>query len=659
MSLDHDLPDAPLPTLEEIEHLVTDASAIAARDCTAAEFFRELLDLAVQATSALGGAVWLRSRQGEFTLQHEIALQGCGLVDSDRAKLAHSRLLQSAIDQDELISAPPKSGELAAQETSNPANAWLLVSPQTGPGGEVVVIELFLAPSISVLAQRGAERILATMSGFAGDFLRNRRLRTLEDERSNWSQREAFTRALHRADSTLETAYVIVNDGCRVIDCDRLSLLRVESAGPRLVAATGSDVIDRRSNVVRQLELIAQLATLGGDSIRFTGGENDEQLPPELEEVLQDYVDLQHTRALQVDLLRATDDDRGSDAPVIAVLISERFTNDKPTPDVAEMAMFLEHSTIALKNSIARESGLWRRLLTAAGGWRTRAIWGLALAAVLFVIGWIPVPFSISARGRLQPALRHEIFAPLDGEVVEVLVRQNDLVEANQLLARLNSDELEQELQRLLGSQDTTRQKVNALRSLRGSGAGVDGGPLADQRIAAEILELEAHLESLAKQLLTLRKQQSDLQLRSPADGQVVTWDVKNLLAGRPVRRGQRLLTVVDPDSDWQLELQVPDQRVRHVLQANEELSEQPVRFILASDPGRTYRGRVERIGAAVSIDRNSEAFVPLVASVEGAGLPAPQPGASIVARIHCGRQPLAYVWTHELWETLRTWLFL
>jgi hypothetical protein len=35
------------------------------------------------------------------------------------------------------------------------------------------------------------------------------------------------------------------------------------------------------------------------------------------------------------------------------------------------------------------------------------------------------------------------------------------------------------------------------------------------------------------------------------------------------------------------------------------------------------------------------------------------RPGATVVARIHCGRRSLGFVWLHEFWEAIRLRLFL
>ena len=44
----------------------------------------------------------------------------------------------------------------------------------------------------------------------------------------------------------------------------------------------------------------------------------------------------------------------------------------------------------------------------------------------------------------------------------------------------------------------------------------------------------------------------------SPIDGEVVTWQVYELLIFRTVQQGQILMSVVDPNGDWEVEVQMP-----------------------------------------------------------------------------------------------------
>ena len=78
-------------------------------------------------------------------------------------------------------------------------------------------------------------------------------------------------------------------------------------------------------------------------------------------------------------------------------------------------------------------------------------------------------------------------------------------------------------------------------------------------------------LLGLEQQEKVLRARQEELTLRSPLTGHI-TWDVEQLLAARPVQRGQALLTVANVDGPWILELQVPDDEAGYLLDAQSEL---------------------------------------------------------------------------------------
>ena len=69
------------------------------------------------------------------------------------------------------------------------------------------------------------------------------------------------------------------------------------------------------------------------------------------------------------------------------------------------------------------------------------------------------------------------------------------------------------------------------------------------------------------------------------------------------------LVTVADLSADWQLELDVADDRIGHVLaaQASEETEALPVRFRLRSADA-AYTGHIEKIGMTASVDTKDAA---------------------------------------------------
>src|SRR6185295_19674204 len=87
------------------------------------------------------------------------------------------------------------------------------------------------------------------------------------------------------------------------------------------------------------------------------------------------------------------------------------------------------------------------------------------------------------------------------------------------------------------------------------------------------------------------------LVVASPITGRVLTWDIGHELLARPVERGEVLVTVADLSADWQLELDVPDDRIGYVLAAQREIKpDLPVRFRLSSEERAEHLGRITEI---------------------------------------------------------------
>ncbi|MGD9635412.1 MAG: HlyD family efflux transporter periplasmic adaptor subunit, partial [Pirellulales bacterium] len=173
-------------------------------------------------------------------------------------------------------------------------------------------------------------------------------------------------------------------------------------------------------------------------------------------------------------------------------------------------------------------------------------------------------------------------------------------------------------------------------------------------------------LANLTAELKLLNGQRDELVVRSPIAGRVLTWDLSNRLAARPVERGEVLLTVADLSADWQLELDVADDRIGHVLAAQslQENDALPVEFQLHSADS-TYSGHVEKIGMTASVDtREPSAARPMVEVTVafdkqelGDAQQDLRPGVTARAEIDCGRRPLGYVWFHDVWDAAINWL--
>jgi multidrug efflux pump subunit AcrA (membrane-fusion protein) len=169
---------------------------------------------------------------------------------------------------------------------------------------------------------------------------------------------------------------------------------------------------------------------------------------------------------------------------------------------------------------------------------------------------------------------------------------------------------------------------------------------------------LREQIAGLEAQQAILEQQQAELEVRSPMDGEVLTWNPQSLLEARPLARGQILLTIGDLAGPWQLELRVPDRRVAHVLAARQRADNAlPVSFLMASDPARTHRGELDRLGLRTEISERDGAFVLATVALDREQIQPLVPGAGVTAKIYCGRRSLGYVWFHDLLDAVRRWI--
>ena len=383
---------------------------------------------------------------------------------------------------------------------------------------------------------------------------------------------------------------------------------------------------------------------------------------------MEEYIDQTHVRTLAaIPLAEPAPDGDAPPAPH-GVLVLESFT-PKPAGDGdrAMLESVCRQARLAVARAVRYERIPAVRLWEQWGRWcrpgrvLRMALWSLPLVAAVAALVFVPAEFRVTCRGRLRPQIERRIFAPRDGRVERLHADHGDAVVANQLLAAMQSSDLDYEWTRLLGEIQTTTEQLESLRTTR-----LGGKPLtADQRDeyvrqTAEEERLKKLLASLQEQKKLLDGEREAMQLRSPIAGHVLTWDLTEALQQRPVKRGQVLMTVADTGGPWVLEVEVPDQDAGYVLAARRaSRPDLPVSFILATNPSQTYAGRLERLAEITEADQHQQLSVTALVRVEASAIPHRLAGAGVVARIDCGRRALGYVWLHDLIEAVRSWLFV
>jgi len=685
---------APLdsPAWQELEDIFTTLGQLARTARAPHEFYRSLVEQSVRALSALGGVVWLRAASGAM---QPVAQTGATEFDGARSeddRRAHEAILREVMSAGGVMSVAPRTVSEEHPDAANSTDRLLVLGavsapgddPKSDRGGTIAIVEVWMRGDASPATYRGCEQFVAAICELAADFHAFHELRRLRDEGQHYGQLLEFGQLVHGNLSLSATAYAVANEGRRVIDCDRLSVLVARGNRCRLLAASGTSRVEKRSGAARRLTEVGEQVRRTDEPAYYFDGECD-AMPPVAEAIAR-HVEESHARYVAAIPLRRPADPNADEAALPKherrdrtavrpefVLIAEQFDsreNELRRDLLVEVARV---STTALYNALDYDRLPFGWLLRPLGKIKeavathvTRtALLATAVAAAVAALVLVPTEFNVDAAGTMQPVVRRDVFAPRNGIVDEVLVKHGDDVKVGTPLARLRDPELEIELKRVDGELETSQKQLDAVRATRTS-RGRDTTPVESYRLSAEERELQQKLANSRRELDLLKHEREQLVVASPIAGRILTWDVDHQLLARPVERGDVLMTVADLAADWQLELAVPDNRIGYVLAAQRELQRDlPVRFQLGSEDRAEHEGRIVEVcqTADPPTDKTTHTEPTILTKVSfdtpeliaavGGEL---RPGVSARAMIDCGRKPIGYVWLHDIWDAAVAW---
>lgn len=577
-------------TKQQIRSLVAEIAQLAKTDVAPEEFYGQFLPRVVSALAAVGGAVWTVNPEGRLALQYQINIQETKLRENEEQLAQHSRLLYKVLADGAEVLVPPHSGPGDATPTEGETPAanstdYLLVFGVLKTDLERVgIVEIFQRSDVGLSTQKGYLRFLGQMCELAGDFLKSHQLRHFSDRQVLWTQLEDFTRTVHASLDPRETAYTIANEGRRLVECDRVSVAIRKGTKCNVEAVSGQDLFDKRSNTVRLLGKLASAVVATGDPIWYTGDTRD--LAPQVEEAVQEYVDESHSKTIAVLPLQRPappeEDDpkkRSEPEPPIGALIVEQIEDSRLAPNMVHRAEVVrQHSSAALANALEHQNlflmPVWRALgktrwvLEARTLPKTIAISAAVLVLLLILAIW-PASFTMESKGTLEPVLRQDVFAGIDGVVDDLKVKHGQEVAKGQLLAKLRNTDLEVALADIQGQRMATTEELLSLQR-----ASVAARLTTEERlrISGKLAEVKQKLASLDSQWALYKTKQLELNITSPMNGEVITWDLRDRLITRPVQLGQILMRVADPSGQWQLELKMPENRMGPIVEYQKEM---------------------------------------------------------------------------------------
>ena len=671
-------------TKNQIRKLVAEIADLAESDIQPNEFYVEFLNRSVAAVAATGGAFWMMDGRGGLRLQYQVEFGVTGLMDGRVKTAPHDALLGCMLQASQAQIIPPSAVIEGVPQAFNPTEFALIIAPLMVDKQVVGLLEILMDPTRRAAQQKSTLRFVSDLCDLAATYLKNRQMRQMMSQQRLWNQLEGFTHQIHGSLDLKETAYAVVNDGKRLVACDRLTVA-LKIAGRTMVeAVSGQEVVEQRSNLVRELTRLCKVVIRSGEDLLYTG--NTDGLAPDIRDALEMYVDESGSKVVVVTLLHKpeTIGEEGTDNKVkekvpFGCLVAEQIGDElAPTDMHARTEVVSRHASTALWNAQEHHKIFLKPVLKALGSpWRmfrgrTLAKIGAVLAGVLVFIAamaFIPCTLTIEGHGSLLPEERQKIYAPVAGIVGEVLVDHDARVKKGDILAKLESYELQKELKGVMADMQKAESQKLSFSACKSEKLRSSQDDQEQIQVQAQLAEAKITAKSSKERIEILNEQIESMNIRSPQDGHHHDLGSQEELDGPPGRdrhraasgrRGRRRLDPRGRSSRRRhgADPGRPEQaRCRHQGGTKEGGSTLPAYFVTMTDPEHRYEGYVVRIAPGAETMAESEQYknrhiVKVTIGFSEAvrqdylvrnEVKVMRPGAEVRARVDCGPTNLAY----------------
>lgn len=620
-------------TWKDAESLVRHVDRLSHAALPAPTFFQELADATQQTAKSRSVVVW-SDQHGE---RHVLARSG---IDVHQDRSPESAV---AIDQ----------GDFTA------ASLWYdhaqtCITQARVSHDSVVGIEVRWSDAVHVAIQPPiAEMSKAVLESATLAFLRHE-TDALQSHLARRHARDHVVGQLHHGIGINDSFAHVGRAVAKYVGADRASILHrrggKSSSAYRLVSCSTSKNVDRRSRLARLMQDLAAQVASHGKSIEFVVGRGDD-VPDPLRETLEAYLIESGSRAIAIEpipLNNLTD---------AAVIVLEQFTvssrdNDGSFADLRDvvadaLTQAIRRDAVSLRSRIDP----WLSMRFA----KKATVIALVVATAAILISLIRVDFWIPAEGRVVAKQRHNVYAPADGVVTELLVDNGSSVNEAATLMVIRSHDLDTKQQQIEGEIAALQTSLAAIVAGRGSSP----SEIRERNRSADEQVLKTKLEGLLLQHDLVVAQQQQLVVRSPIAGKIDHWNMRENLASRPIARGQFLAEVYSPEAGWELEIEVNDSDFGYLLQSDQE-AKRRCRFSLRSSPQNIHDATITQLDNVTQRSVQGDWVIKgLVrpADTDAASLKSLRTGATATVEIWTGRRAIGFVWFRGLIQWWRTTL--
>jgi hypothetical protein len=629
-------------------------SELAAKMPLAQVYFDSLVESLCEATNARAAAVWT-VEGSRYRLQAERNLSSIGIHELESVRVQHEQGLELAC----------RSDERSARVIDDDGKIFYFFFAGDLDGDTFLVLEIATDP-ISEGTESTLLAILAAFHETAREFRSRSTIQSLKRQLEGfqaWSQRIPKWYACEHFD---QTAFLIANDLLEMGGYHRVSIGSVRGTRVKLAVISGTPVLDRRA---KQVALMEEFMTFVARANLRVAYPSDEELPPSLAVLAEHYIDASGASSICMETWNLPHETRGTRdaaAPFSVVSIENFHSSRAEIPEGLEFVFQQAESALGLAWKRDRgwflRTGKWldqwyKRI--AASRWAGTGL-GIAIVGSLLALFTIPIEYEVWAEGVYECSLSRDVFAPLDAEVVEMRVDHESRVQQGDVLLMLQSRTLDLKREELMTQREVAMEKLRALEASRlGDRRNRPQDPAMPTDWSAAEKELRELVAGQNEQLGIIDKMIASLTLQSPITGQVISWNNTKDWISRPVRQGQRLVSIVDLQSQGQLRLTIDDRDARALFRRTRENNEPvEVRFTFVNDPTVTHRAEVVR--TAINAERSDRVgrSIRVEAVVAVGQNVSPQPGAKVRGRIPCGDTTLGGLWCSRILQQWRLWWY-
>ncbi len=639
--------------------LAQELARLAASGGSEGEVFQAVLARLMQATEALGGAVWLVTRRNGPELSWKCgASMNLEEAAGEEGSAQRPQVMRAAA---EVVLAAQPLVLMPAPAGQEPVTPGVLVNQ--GPHAIVGVplrsgddalgtVQLWFPRQSDPKKLADLALKLQALMADLGPRLRSRQMRDLGLQSRRQQQLLQMAMDVTGQLDPAHVARLATAHARELLAVNRVSLLIQEGDRWRLLGVSGQAQVDARS------EAVTQMTELAAREARETPWV---MVHDETREAPADYFQGTPMRSLALVPLR-----EGGEGWQVGLMLAESTDaaafgpagapSDPRAPALALAQWLADLTARALAAALTHDSLPLASTLTRLGRWQTKAqasrqrrwLSRIGLAALILAIGALwPLKVKVEGDCTLLPRQRALVTPEAAGRVEEVLVREGQRVKKDQVIARLDTQRLRTELE--VTQQARRRLEAEAERQ-RGQG----------KEALARIATLEAQATAEQEKRLSLEIRLAEL--RAPMDGVVMTREV-HLRTGTFLEAGEVLAEIASVEG-WDLRLEIAEADMADLKEALETRAPRSVHYLLYTQSQQELTARLEseaQISPALHAGKSGGVFSIYLPQVELPEKLRPhmRPGLTGRAKIELDTQAGGRVLMRHFirWLRMRWWL--